>query len=166
VLFWGPGHLLQFLHVAGMTAVWLVAAAVGRRPRPPAGRSGGWSGARPLHGPDGRLRLVRRGSDQPPRHPLHLLGAGRRRGAGRPDPRGRVAARPPGRGAGPEAALGQPAVLRDGPVDDALRGGRPPRRRRLQPGHARPRPLPRDGGRGDARVHGAGAAPAELCGGA
>jgi hypothetical protein len=28
VLFWGPGHLLQFLHVAGMTAVWLVATAV------------------------------------------------------------------------------------------------------------------------------------------
>jgi hypothetical protein len=27
-LVWGPGHLLQFLHVAGMTAVWLVAAAV------------------------------------------------------------------------------------------------------------------------------------------
>jgi hypothetical protein len=28
VLFWGPGHLLQFLHVAGMTTVWLVAGAV------------------------------------------------------------------------------------------------------------------------------------------
>jgi hypothetical protein len=28
VLFWGPGHLLQFLHVAGMTAVWLVAAPI------------------------------------------------------------------------------------------------------------------------------------------
>jgi hypothetical protein len=27
-LVWGPGHLLQFLHVAGMSAVWLVAAAV------------------------------------------------------------------------------------------------------------------------------------------
>jgi hypothetical protein len=28
VLFWGPGHLLQFLHVAGMAAVWFVAAAI------------------------------------------------------------------------------------------------------------------------------------------
>ncbi len=27
-LFWGPGHLLQFLHVAGTIAVWLVAAGV------------------------------------------------------------------------------------------------------------------------------------------
>jgi hypothetical protein len=28
VLSWGPGHLLQFLHVAGMTTAWLVASAV------------------------------------------------------------------------------------------------------------------------------------------
>jgi cytochrome c oxidase subunit I len=28
VLAWGPGHLLQFLHVAGMLAVWVVAGAV------------------------------------------------------------------------------------------------------------------------------------------
>jgi heme/copper-type cytochrome/quinol oxidase subunit 1 len=28
VLFWGPGHLLQFLHVAGMIAVWFVTAAI------------------------------------------------------------------------------------------------------------------------------------------
>ena len=37
-LFWGPGHLLQFLHVAGTIAVWLVAAGGGgggRAPAPP-----------------------------------------------------------------------------------------------------------------------------------
>jgi hypothetical protein len=37
-LFWGPGHLLQFLHVVGMASVWLVAAAVAVGTRPPAGR--------------------------------------------------------------------------------------------------------------------------------
>jgi hypothetical protein len=42
VLFWGPGHLLQFLHVAGMTAVWLVAAAVAVGAAPPARRTLGW----------------------------------------------------------------------------------------------------------------------------
>jgi hypothetical protein len=39
VLFWGPGHLLQFLHVAGMLAVWLVAAAVAVGAAPPARRT-------------------------------------------------------------------------------------------------------------------------------
>jgi hypothetical protein len=39
VLFWGPGHLLQFLHVAGMTAVWFVAAAVAIGAAPPARRT-------------------------------------------------------------------------------------------------------------------------------
>jgi hypothetical protein len=42
VLFWGPGHLLQFLHVAGMSAVWLVAAAVAVGAAPPARRTLGW----------------------------------------------------------------------------------------------------------------------------
>jgi hypothetical protein len=42
VIAWGPGHLLQFLHVAGMAAVWLVAGAVTVGGRPPAGRVLGW----------------------------------------------------------------------------------------------------------------------------
>jgi cytochrome c oxidase subunit I len=42
VLFWGPGHLLQFLHVAGMTAVWLVAAAVAVGAAPPSRRTLRW----------------------------------------------------------------------------------------------------------------------------
>jgi hypothetical protein len=42
VLFWGPGHLLQFLHVAGMTAVWLVAAAVAVGAAPAARRTLRW----------------------------------------------------------------------------------------------------------------------------
>ena len=37
-LFWGSGHLLQFLHVAGMVSVWLVAAAVAVGALPPARR--------------------------------------------------------------------------------------------------------------------------------
>ncbi len=39
VLFWGPGHLLQFVHVAGMAAVWFVAAAVAVGATPPARRT-------------------------------------------------------------------------------------------------------------------------------
>jgi hypothetical protein len=42
VLFWGPGHLLQFLHVAGMTTVWFVAAAVAVGAAPPASRTLGF----------------------------------------------------------------------------------------------------------------------------
>jgi hypothetical protein len=42
VLFWGPGHLLQFLHVAGMTAVWLVAAAIAVGAVPTARRTLRW----------------------------------------------------------------------------------------------------------------------------
>ena len=38
VLAWGPGHLLQFLHVAGAASVWLVAAAVAVGGAPPARR--------------------------------------------------------------------------------------------------------------------------------
>ncbi len=38
VLTWGPGHLLQFLHVAGMASVWFVAAAVAVGAAPPARR--------------------------------------------------------------------------------------------------------------------------------
>jgi hypothetical protein len=34
-LFWGPGHLLQFLHVSGTMAAWLVAAAVAVGVAPP-----------------------------------------------------------------------------------------------------------------------------------
>jgi hypothetical protein len=34
-LFWGPGHLLQFLHVSGTVAAWLVAAAVAVGVAPP-----------------------------------------------------------------------------------------------------------------------------------
>jgi hypothetical protein len=41
-LFWGPGHLLQFLHVAGMTTVWVVAAAVAVGAAPPAARTLGF----------------------------------------------------------------------------------------------------------------------------
>jgi cytochrome c oxidase subunit 1 len=37
-LFWGPGHLLQFLHVAGMAAAWIVASAVAVGVLPPARR--------------------------------------------------------------------------------------------------------------------------------
>jgi len=37
-LFWGPGHLLQFLHVGGMASVWLVAGAVAVGVAPPAPR--------------------------------------------------------------------------------------------------------------------------------
>lgn len=37
-LFWGPGHLLQFLHVAGMASVWFVAASVAVGVAPPARR--------------------------------------------------------------------------------------------------------------------------------
>jgi hypothetical protein len=39
VLAWGPGHLLQFLHVAGMASVWFVAAAVAVGAGPPAPRA-------------------------------------------------------------------------------------------------------------------------------
>jgi hypothetical protein len=35
VLFWGPGHLLQFLHVVGTIAAWLVSAAVAVGVAPP-----------------------------------------------------------------------------------------------------------------------------------
>jgi hypothetical protein len=42
VLFWGPGHLLQFLHVAGMTAVWLVTAAIAVGALPSARRTLRW----------------------------------------------------------------------------------------------------------------------------
>jgi hypothetical protein len=42
VLFWGPGHLLQFLHVTGMTAVWLVAAAIAVGAAPAARRTLRW----------------------------------------------------------------------------------------------------------------------------
>jgi hypothetical protein len=42
VFFWGPGHLLQFLHVAGMTAVWLVATAVAVGAVPARGRTLRW----------------------------------------------------------------------------------------------------------------------------
>jgi hypothetical protein len=38
-LFWGPGHLLQFLHVAGMIAAWLVAGAVAVGVTLPPGRA-------------------------------------------------------------------------------------------------------------------------------
>jgi cytochrome c oxidase subunit I len=37
-LFWGPGHLLQFLHVSGTVAAWLVAAAVAVGIAPPSRR--------------------------------------------------------------------------------------------------------------------------------
>lgn len=37
-LFWGPGHLLQFLHVAGTVAVWVVASAVAVGTAPPSRR--------------------------------------------------------------------------------------------------------------------------------
>jgi cytochrome c oxidase subunit 1 len=40
VLFWGPGHLLQFLHVAGMSAAWVVAGAVAVGAHPAARRVG------------------------------------------------------------------------------------------------------------------------------
>ncbi len=40
VVVWGPGHLLQFLHVAGLAAVWFVAAAVAVGGAPPAPRVG------------------------------------------------------------------------------------------------------------------------------
>jgi hypothetical protein len=42
VVVWGPGHLLQFLHVAGMAAVWFVAGAIAVGAGPPAGRTLGW----------------------------------------------------------------------------------------------------------------------------
>jgi hypothetical protein len=42
VVFWGPGHLLQFLHVAGMAAVWLVSGAVAVGAGPPARRMLRW----------------------------------------------------------------------------------------------------------------------------
>jgi hypothetical protein len=38
VVVWGPGHLLQFLHVAGMVSVWFVAGAVAAGATPPAPR--------------------------------------------------------------------------------------------------------------------------------
>jgi hypothetical protein len=38
-LFWGPGHLMQFLHVAGMAAAWFVATAVAVGAPLPAGRA-------------------------------------------------------------------------------------------------------------------------------
>jgi hypothetical protein len=37
-LFWGPGHLLQFLHVSGTMAAWLVAGAVAVGVAPPSRR--------------------------------------------------------------------------------------------------------------------------------
>lgn len=40
VVFWGPGHLLQFLHVAGMSAAWVVAGAVAVGALPAARRVG------------------------------------------------------------------------------------------------------------------------------
>jgi hypothetical protein len=42
VVVWGPGHLLQFLHVAGMAAAWFVAGAVAAGAAPPAARVLGW----------------------------------------------------------------------------------------------------------------------------
>jgi hypothetical protein len=42
VLFWGPGHLLQFLHVAGMIAVWFAAAAIAVGAVPSVGRMLRW----------------------------------------------------------------------------------------------------------------------------